>query len=256
MVPIDQRLRRTAIRRRMRAAGASLRGGLVALLVQGCALASHVPVVSVEDLDQDGIALDRVRTLQQGAGEGAVVAVLGLPADKESSCVLDGVVWRYPIRAWSDMANRREVVMAPRLRTRFDASGTLTEWGFVDARGERPLRIRESTQDAYRWFRLVSHAPAPTPPLVDLSRTLVPGRTVRQEVEQALGRWHPDLYCGNGGSVPVVSKMTTESGSEWDWYVDRPSPLFIPPHYLVVAFKSDGSLIGWHFEQTYPGGRT
>jgi hypothetical protein len=55
--------------------------------------------------------------------------------------------------------------------------------------------------------------------------------------------------------VPVVSKRTTDSGSVWDWYADRPSPLFVPPHYLVASFDDRDALIAWHFEQTYPGGR-
>lgn len=234
-----------------------LASGLPFLVVQGCSvlMRSSVKVVPVKDVDQHGISLDRARSLHQGDGVDAVAAVFGEPVDQQPSCVLNGVVWRYPIRAWNDMANRREIVPATRLRTRFDASGTLVDWGFIDGRAEHALLVDEEAEDAYRWFHSLSLAPSPTPPLIDLNKTLVRGQTTQAEVEQALGQWHPDIHCGNGGHVPVVTKMIAESGSTWDWYVDRPSPLFVPPHYLIVSYDKHRALIGWHLERTYPGGR-
>jgi hypothetical protein len=226
-------------------------------VLQGCAMlnSSSIKAVPVEDADQYGISLDRARSLHQGDGADLVVAVFGEPPDKQRSCVLDGIVWRYPIRAWSDMASSREIVPASRLRARFDGSGTLIDWGFIDSLAKHALAVRETADDAYRWFQSLSQAPLPIPHLIDLNKTLIRGQTTQHEVEQALGLWHPDLYCGNGGPVPVVTKMISESGSVWDWYVDRPSPLFVPPHYLVVSYNKEGSLIGWHLEATYPGGR-
>jgi hypothetical protein len=90
---------------------------------------------------------------------------------------------------------------------------------------------------------------------VKLDEVLIRGRTTQLDVERILGQWRPDLLCGNGGPVPVVRKRTTDSGSVWDWYADRPSPLFVPPRYLVASFDDRGALIVWHFERTYPGGR-
>jgi len=211
--------------------------------------------VPIEETDQHGIGLDRARSLHQGDREDLVAAVFGEPSDKQRSCVLDGLVWRYPIRAWSDMAKRREIVPAIRLRARFDGSGTLIDWGFVDSLAEHALGVREPADDAYRWFQSLSQAPPPIPPRIDLKETLIRGKTTQHEVEQALGQWHPNIHCGNGGPVPVVAKTISESGSVWDWYVDRPSTLFVPPHYLVVSYDKQGSLIGWHLEATYPGGR-
>jgi hypothetical protein len=230
---------------------------LAFFVIQGCQnlMVSGVSVVPVYDVDKHGISLDRARSLQQGDREDTIAAVFGEPADKQRSCVLNGIVWRYPIRAWNDMANRREIVPAIRLRARFDASSTLVDWGFIDARAEHALPVRETEDDAYRWFQSLSQAPSPIPPLIDLNETLIRGQTTQQEVERILGQWHPDIYCGNGGPVPVLTKMISESGSVWDWYVDRPSPLFVPPHYLVVSYDKQGALIGWHFEGTYPGGR-
>jgi len=230
---------------------------VVSFVIQGCAifLSSSVKAVQVEEADQLAISLDRARSLRPGNGAELVVSVFGEPADRQRSCVLDGIVWRYPIRAWNDMAKRPEVVPAVRLRTSFDGSGILIDWGFVDSLNGRPLAVRETTDDVYRWFQALSQAPPPIPPCINLNKTLIRGQTTQQEVERALGQWHPDLYCGNGGPVPLVNKTITASGSVWDWYVDRPSPLFVPPYYLVAAFDKQGSLIGWHFEATYPGGR-
>ena len=230
---------------------------VVSFVLQGCAifLSASVAAVPVREADQHGIGLARARSLQPGDEAPLVVSVLGEPADRQRSCVLDGIVWRYPIRAWNDKANRPEIVPAVRLRTGFDKSGTLVDWRFVDPFTGRSLPVREAPDGARRWFRSLSQAPPPIPPRIDLANTLIPGKTKQQDVERALGQWRPDLYCGNGGPVPVVDKTIVESGSVWDWYVDRPSPLFVPPHFLVVSFDKQGSLIGWHFEATYPGGK-
>jgi hypothetical protein len=90
---------------------------------------------------------------------------------------------------------------------------------------------------------------------VELEESLIRGRTTQLDVERILGQWRPDLLCGRGGPVPVVRKLRADAGSVWDWYADRPSPLFVPPSYLVATFDPTDALIVWHFEQTYPGGR-
>lgn len=221
----------------------------------GALLGSGVRPVPVAETDSRGTALERVRSLRAGDRGEQVAAILGEPADRQRTCMPVRIVWRYPLRAWNDMAERGELVPAALLRLRFDDRGTLADWGFVDPRDGRALPVRETAGEAARWFRSLSHAPPPVPPRIDLIETLVRGRTTLEQVERALGRWHPDLLCGNGGPVPLVRKSASDSGSVWDWYVDRPSRLFIPPRYLVAAFDEDGTLIGTHFEQTYPGGR-
>ena len=230
---------------------------LICLGVQSCA---HVPwstikPVPVEAVDARGIGLDRVQKLERGDQVESVIFVLGEPADRQTSCVPAEVVWRYPLRAWNDIAKSREIVPAVLLRTTFDASGTLTDWGFVDPRTARSLAVLETPDSASRWFESLKRLPPPIPPRVVLDDALIRGRTTQVETERLLGEWRPDLHCGGGGPVPVVRKMPTDHGSVWDWYVDRPSPLFVPPRYLVAAFDVRGTLIGWHFEQTYPGGR-
>ena len=234
-----------------------LLASVVCFGIQGCGAlgSSTVKPVPIEEVDAHGISLDRAQELRRGDRAESVVLVLGEPADRQPSCVPGEVIWRYPIRAWNDMANRREIVPAVLLRLSFDGSDTLTDWGFVDARARRSLPVREASDDASRWFQSLSHAPPPIPPRVKPDEILIRGRTTQRDVERILGQWQPDLHCGYGGPVPVVRKTRADSGSVWDWYADRPSPLFVPPRYLVASFDDTGALIVWHFEQTYPGGR-
>ena len=223
-------------------------------LTLGACTSPHVRPVPVAEADAHGIGLDRARQLVPGTRADAVIALLGEPADRAPSCVPGEVAWRYPIRAWNDVAATREIVPAVLLRMTFDRAGTLADWSFVDPATGRSLSIAETPDAASRWFDALSRAPAPIPPRIGLDEALVRGRTTQQDVERALGRWRPELHCTWGGVVPVVRKSTVDSGSVWEWYVDRPSPLFIPPRYLVTSFHGD-TLSAWHLEQTYPGGR-
>ena len=123
--------------------------------MQGCVLllGSGVRPVPVEEVDSHGISLDRAWELQRGDPAESVLQLLGEPADRMQSCVPGEVVWRYPIRAWNDVVNRREIVPAVLLRIVFDESKTLTYWGFVDALAGHSLPILEGAADASRWPR-------------------------------------------------------------------------------------------------------
>jgi hypothetical protein len=224
--------------------------------VGGCVSYPWSPIrpVPVAEVDTHGISLARAQQLVRGDRADAVILVLGEPADRMPSCVPGEVVWRYPIRAWNDMGASREIVPAVLLRMTFDRMGTLEAWSFVDPLTGHDLPVLEGSDVASGWFESLSHSPAPIPPRVQLDETLIRGRTTQHQVESKFGQWQPDLHCTFGGPVPVVRKTTAGSGSVWDWYVDRPSPLFIPPRYLVASFRA-GSLSAWHLEQTYPGGR-
>ena len=230
---------------------------VVCFAIQGCGipLRSGVKPVPVKEVDAHGTSLTRLQKLRHGDQTASVVDILGNPADQRPSCVPGEVIWRYPIRAWNDMANTREIVPAVLLRVSFDGLGTLADWGFFDSFNGRPLAVRETAEDASIWFQSLSRAPPPIPPRVELDKILIRGQTTSLDVERILGQWQPDFFCGGGGLVPVLKKTKIDSGSILDWYVDRPSPLFIPPHYLVVSVNNTGALIVWHLEQPYPGGR-
>ena len=230
---------------------------IVCFALQGCGLllSGNVKPVPVKEVDKFGIDLARARSLTRGDRAESVVAVLGEPADKQRSCVPGQVIWRYPIRAWNDMANSRQIVPAVLLRVSFDATGTVTNWGFVDSVTGRPLIVSETLGDASRWFESLSDAPPPIPVRVELDKALIRGQSTQPEVEHVLGQWKPHASCGDGGPLPAVRKTKADSGYVWDWYVDRPSPLFIPPMYFIASFDDSGKLIVWHLESTYPGGR-
>jgi hypothetical protein len=223
----------------------------------GCAplILDYVHPVPVAEIDANGVRLTQARRLVRGNSAQVVMGVLGAPADQQTSCVPGEIAWRYPIRAWNDMANSGNIIHAPLLRATFDQAGLLTDWRFVDSVTARSLPVQESLDEAERWFQTLASAPPPTPPHITLGKRLIPGRTTMNDTESLLGQWHPDLLCGAGGLAPVLRETKTASGTVMEWYVDRPSPLFIPPSYLIATFEQAGTLIGWHFRQTYPGGR-
>lgn len=247
----------SALSPRLSSLGAAALVGAGCLLLQGCGIPffrQGVAAVPVREVDSRAPSLARVRQLKGGDTEETVIAVLGEPADRKETCVPGLVAWRYPVRAWNDTHDGAEVAPAVLLRTRFDATGTLDDWGFVDPVDGRPLAVRETSADASRWFRKLALAPPPHPPRVELREVLITGKTTRDDVERILGAWQPDLHCGRGGPVPVVRKASADAGSVLDWFVDRPSPFFVPPRYLVASFDEKGLLISWYFQQTYPGG--
>jgi len=153
------------------------------------------------------------------------------------------------------MANRGEIVPAAILRASFDSAGLLKDWAFADSSTGRELPVQESSDEAEHWFQSLSGAHAPIPPRIKLEERLVPGRTTQSEAESILGQWHPDLLCSYGGLAPVLRRSQAARGTVLEWYVDRPSPLFIPPWYLIATFDRAGTLAVWHLQQTYPGGR-
>lgn len=226
----------------------------VCLSLQACGLLlwEHVHPVPVPEIDRLGVDLARARALPKLAPAESVVALLGKPADKRES-LPNRIEWRYPIRAWNDMANNPKIVPAVLLRIRFDARGIVKDWTFVDPRFGRPVAIHETLDEASRWFESLANAPSPTPPRIELAKVLIRDYSTQSEVERVLGQWKP--WCTGCLPLPVVRKTRAEAGDVWDWYVDRPSPLFIPPMYLIASFDHDDRLIVWYLRTTYPGGR-
>ena len=212
-----------------------------------------VKPVSVPGIDRHGAALSAVQGLRKGATEKEVLGVLGEPADRRRSCVPGETAWRYPIRAWSDNANGARIVPAPLLRITFDSEGLLSAMLFVDPVTGEPLPIEESLDEATRWFDRLS--PDPVPRRIELERSLRVGVSRPADVERLLGEWRPDPGCGPGGEFPILREARSRGGEIREYYVDRPSPLFIPPRYLIASFDDRGLLMVWWLQQTYPGGR-
>ncbi len=228
---------------------------LAGVMVIGSAISScsGTKFVAVPDLDRHGVALSQVRKIRSGNTEDDLLRILGEPADRCRSCVPGRIVWRYPIRAWNDRASGGGVVRAALLRITFNHQGVVKEWGFVDPVTNQPLPVRENLEAASQWFKGISQRP-PTPPRIVIESSIAKGQTRMIDVERVFGQWQPYLGCGSGGAVPIVRKSRSDSEVAWEYYVDRPSPLFIPPNYLIADFDSNGVLQSWRFEQTYPGG--
>jgi hypothetical protein len=230
----------------------------LALAATGCAfLSGGVRPVDVPALDRGGTSLAALRGLPAGTPAAELIRLLGEPADRVRACGPSReVVWRYPIRAWNDRVSQApRVVPAPLLRIELDDRGLIRDWRFVHPVSGEPLPLDRREEDERAWFAGLSEAPGPRPPLIALADLLRPGRAGGPAVEALRAAWQPDLLCSRGGPVPVARRPTTAGGEAWEVFVDRPSPFFVPPHYLLASFDDGGRLIVWHFEQTYPGSR-
>jgi len=220
----------------------------------GCAIPffSTGMLVAVPEIDRHAVSLLQVQKIAKGNTEDDLLHVLGEPADRRPSCIPGRIVWRYPIRAWNNRTDGG-VVPAALLRITFDDQGVVKDWGFVDPISMQPLPVQESPEVASRWFKRISQSP-PTPPRIVIERSITKGQSTMVDIERVFGQWQPKLGCGSGGAVPIVRKLRSDSEVVWEYYVDRPSPLFIPPHYLIADFDMNGVLQVWWFEGTYPGG--
>lgn len=152
------------------------------------------------------------------------------------------------------MSKTRRVVPAGLLRMRFDNAGLLVDWHFVDPANGASIPIQDTQAQAERWFDLLVSSPGPVPPRIRVRQQLIPGSTTLNEAIAVFGSWHPDFHCDSEGPVPLYRKVQNDFGTVLEWYVDRPSHLFIPPMYLVATFDRSGGLLACHLQQTYPGG--
>lgn len=227
------------------------------LLLQDCSIPlGRAPrVVPVPLLDRNGISLEHLGKLTPGLSDQAdFLRLLGEPASRTRGNFPGDTIWLYPIRAWNTRG-RTGVVPAALLRIRFDRSGVVQEWHFRDPDTGDVLPVRRTLSRDTRWFHDL--APPPMPPYIDLGRILRIGESTIADIARELEIWQPRVYLGSGydGDLPVVRKQTTRRGGIWEYYVDRPSPLFIPPHYLIVSFHRSGILRAYWFQTTYPGGK-
>lgn len=239
-------------------AGDLLRGALLlALLAGGCSIPfGRAPrVVPVPAMDRRGVSPQRMNSLTPGVStRNDFRRVLGSPAGTVPGQLPGDSLWIYPVRAWN-ASGRSGVVPAARLRIRFDAAGVVRDWGFRAARTGESLPVQRPLARDTRWFRDL--APPPVPPYIDLNRLLQVGESTRPAVDRALDDWQPRVWLGGefGANLPTRTGDPRSGPRSREYYVDRPSHLFIPPHYLIVAFHRSGILRAYWFQVTYPGGR-
>lgn len=240
------------------AAGPLLRGVLCLLLLTGgCSIPlGRAPrVVPVPEMDRRGISPERLNALVPGVSTRRDFRrLLRTPAGRTTGNLPGDSLWIYPIRAWNP-SGRTGVVPAARLRIRLDENGVVQEWHFRDPVTGESLPVQRSLARDTRWFRDL--APPPVPPFLELNRLLRVGESTLQQVDRALSDWQPRLWLGGefGVNLPVFRGDSPPGPIVREYYVDRPSRLFIPPHYLIVAFHQSGILRAFWIQVTYPGGR-
>jgi len=181
-----------------------------------------------------------------------VRAILGEPPfviETHGVRELQWTAWWYPIRSIGAVPLpagakvQRQVISAAELRVRLDASGRVEAWGFYHPISSSPMRIRESMEQAS--FRLKKACNRPK--WIELGETLKQG-TPKEEVLNGM-RWFEGLLVSTEFEISQVRVSRDGQKEMLIYYTDHPSPLYIPPSYVVVTFYAKGNLgTRWHFE--------
>lgn len=195
----------------------------------------------------------------QGLGRGStpqdVKDLLGEPLfqlEQKFDNQLTFIEWRYPIRHISILpllpgANaQRRVVPAVVLRIRLDAAGRVAEWGFFHPVTGVALEIGRSLAQADALFMEFCNPPK----RIELDTALRTG-TEKDEVLARM-RWFDTVSKGIEQAQYQILKEG--SGETLVYYADHPSPLYVPPMYVVVVFNvAPESGTAWHFESSFDG---
>lgn len=188
----------------------------VAILVSTAVACSPSPSVPVPELDSQIIDIAGIA----GNTSTDVLHRLGEPSARR---VVGGEVgWEYAIRSLNSRGALRR--RAGDLRIEFSDSGVVSDWYFLDPRTSVRLPITETLAGARQYLARICRQPIAE---VDLEAGIRRGRTTTSEIVALL--------------EPVArytrrKETATTSGIAWDYDVDRPSPVFIPPFYVEVHF--------------------
>ena len=110
------------------------------------------------------------------------------------------------------------------------------------------LQIRETLDDATRSMSGVCRWP--TESQIVLETAILRGQSTMEDVISELPE---DSVWTHVAGEPVEwilhpRKMSTPEGQVWDYFVDRPSPVFIPPFYYQFPIDQSGVVRrGWMF---------
>jgi hypothetical protein len=201
----------------------------------------HVP-----ELDDYVINLEGI---QRTSSREAVRAILGEPPFVNyGSGELQWTSWWYPIRnigavPLPDGAKRqRRVIPAVGLRIWLDASGRVEKWGFFHPVNNSAMELRESLEQADSQL-----GERCKPRRIELSVILRQG-TSKEKVLEGM-RWFEGMIVASefkGSQVHISREGQQEILT---YYADHPSPLYIPPNYVVVTFYAQEDLgTALHFE--------
>jgi outer membrane protein assembly factor BamE (lipoprotein component of BamABCDE complex) len=178
--------------------------------------------------EMDDYKVDCYENITRGITSAAeVVKLLGEPPEKGSAYFYDDA-WIYPSRICFSM---RPFVRACLLNIEFDSNGVVTNWTFVNPYTNLPLPIRETLEEADK--KLKHEQKYCDVPRIEIVQSVVKGVSTREDIEHVFSAWEPS-------SSFTVKKIETEQGEIWSYYVDRPSPLYIPPFHLIFTFDEFG----------------
>ena len=193
---------------------ACLRLIAIPLLVTGCA--TETAGVVIPELDASGI--DCAGRSLKGKSVAQIAATLG-----ESPYGLSNF---FPIRV-APYRNGR-CVPAPGLRISFDERGIVKEKQFFNPQTQQPMPISETIEEADQ-RRLRSCQPLPRVALADIKV----GQSTKADVETLVRQLEPALR--KFGHLTFEAMMATRD--VWVFYVDRPSPLFIPSSWFGCMWQ-------------------
>jgi len=218
---------------------------LLSLLSGGCDLLRFLrgssPPPHIPELDSYAIGLEGI---QRTSSEEEVRALLGNPPfvyERYLEGSLWSIEWWYPIRHLAAVprpggANaQRQVIPAVELRIGFNDSGQVTEWGFFHPVNHSHLAIRESLEQADAWFGELCHPPK----TIELANVLRPG-TPKEHVMTGM-RWFEASAVSTNWERSQVRVSGEGPQETLTYFVDHPSPLYVPSFYAVVTFNETGS---------------
>jgi hypothetical protein len=168
--------------------------------------------------------------------EAEIVRLLGRPAAKLRAPFAEGEVLVYPVRSgWAGYSH------APVLRIEFDSAGLVQDVGFFQPQTGKRLPVREKLKRARKRLScgrsIVDGTHFGVRPELAVDK-IRPGQSTREDVVEILAAFEPPPPML---AVPFPRKWIGESREIWEYYVDRPSPLFIPSGLsAVIGLYTDG----------------
>ena len=203
----------------------------------------------VPELDNYIINLEGI---QRTSSQEDVRAILGEPPfvhEIYGDLDLQWTRWWYPIRSIGvaplppGAKAQRQVIPAAELRVRLDASGRVEAWGFYHPISNSPIWIRESMEQTSSRLAKACNRPK----WIELGKALRQG-TPKEEVLDGM-RWFGGLLVSTEFERSQVRVSQDGQKEMLIYYTDHPSPLYVPPSYVVVTFYAKGNLgTHLHFE--------
>jgi hypothetical protein len=209
--------------------------GLIGLTLGAAAL------VTVTRSPDSGAAFPWDSIRDDGLTEVEVVGLLGPPAAilPPPSYFGEGKVLVYPLRSgWAGYSH------APVLRIEFDSAGLVRDMGFLQPQTGEHLPVREKLERARKRLScgrsIVDGTHFGVRPEAALEE-IRPGESRREDVVEVLAAFQPPP---SRRTVPFPRKWMAGSHEIWEYYVERPSPLFFPAQTEAwFYFISDGTFL-------------